>query len=150
MTDSTLAAALNGLGTVPYPGEWPAPPFGERRCGDRLLAVIADDPGISVLGVDRADGSVWILPAGGAADLVNTGVDALVACSIVYAAARAEAEAMENTFDDDGDPDDEHDRGEEFADALIARFRAVDPAAVAHENTLWSVAAEELGYAIPL
>ncbi|MFD0526776.1 hypothetical protein ACFQ1I_05085 [Kitasatospora arboriphila] len=35
-----------------------------------------------------------------------------------------------------------------LTDALLAKFAALDPAAVADENSFWHIAAEELGYGI--
>jgi hypothetical protein len=149
MDDETLADALARRSPVPYPGRWLSPPFQERIVGDRILALVAVDDGLSAIGVSRSDGAVWLLPDDGEPGLVNTTIDALVACSVAYAEAAAEAARLAAEGFSDGDPDEAEDRGDELTDAVLDRFARIDPAGVADENSLWSVAAEELGYTIP-
>ncbi|MDT0269995.1 SUKH-4 family immunity protein [Streptomyces sp. DSM 44915] len=59
----------------------------------------------------------------------------------------------DHTTEQEADDDDADEAGELAADALtdelLARFEEIDPAAVADENSFWSIAAEELGYALP-
>nr|WP_243745340.1 SUKH-4 family immunity protein [Streptomyces hainanensis] len=135
MDDRRIADALEQREPVPYPGTWLPAPFPERSGH----AVIAQDPGLSALAVDRATGHVRLLAEDGGAppELVNSTVRALVDCSRAY----AEAAAREIDADDE-------DAGDALTDALLERFRAIDPAAVDRENAFWSVAAEELGYGI--
>ncbi|RRR98388.1 SUKH-4 family immunity protein [Glycomyces terrestris] len=152
MTDEQIAAALAGRAATPYPGEWQSPPFRDRREGGRVFAVVAIDPGLSEIGVDRDGGGVYLL--GEEPVLVNASAAAFTACSQVYAAASAEADRLEAAAeaiaaDDDVDDDEEEDRGDAFTEVVLARLAAADPAAVADENAFWSIAAEELGYRIP-
>jgi hypothetical protein len=149
VNDSELVEAMERRASVPYPGSWHAPPFPERTIGGQVFALVAVDPGLSAIGVNLADGSVWLLPEDDEPGLVNASVDAFVACSALYSEAAAEAAEFEADGSDLDSDDDEGDRGDAFTDALISRFEAVDEA-VADENALWPVAAEELGYSIPL
>ncbi|MFG2819089.1 SUKH-4 family immunity protein [Kitasatospora sp. NPDC048365] len=89
--------------------------------------VVAVDPGLSPLALRRADGSLWILPEDGAPRLLNSSLEAFV----VY--GEAAEEAAEHAAD-------------AVTEALLERFRVVDAAAVADENSCWHIAAEELGY----
>jgi hypothetical protein len=145
--DQQIARDLAGRAEVPYPGEWHEAPFRDHRLGARLFAVVASDPGLSDIGVDRADGSVWLLPSGDEPGRLNMSVAAFVTCSKVYAEAAAEAAQIE--AEGPGDDEDE-DRGDAFTDAVIERLASVDPVAVEDENGFWSVAAEELGYSLPI
>jgi hypothetical protein len=174
MDDRTLHELLSRRGPVPYPGQWLSAPFTDRNADGRILAVIAEDPGLSLLGVDRADGTVLLLDDTGSSAF-NTDAEALVACSLVYGEAVLEAagldldapaDSLDGDDDDsddvgghdetgeDGDEDDEADDsgaatvGDLLTDALIERFRGIDPVAVAEENSFWSIAAEELGYGL--
>lgn len=147
VNDEQIARDLADRAEIPYPGEWQRPPFRELRLGDRVFALVASDPGLSDIGVDRADGGVWLLPAEGESAQLNTSAAAFTACSKVYAAAAAEAERLAAA--DVGDDEDE-DRGDAFTEDVLERLAAVDPVAVEDENGLWSVAAEELGYSLPL
>ncbi|WP_335988048.1 SUKH-4 family immunity protein [Glycomyces sp. MUSA5-2] len=129
---------------LPYPGAVQAEPLPQSRVGDRDFDLLAVDPGLSAIGIDRADGTVWLLPDGGDPSPVNAGRAEFDACAAIYAEAAAEAERLAaEGFSDDEDP------GDAFTDALLERFEAVDPVAVADENGFWSTAAEELGYALP-
>jgi hypothetical protein len=147
MDDTEMATALAGCAGCPYPGTWQGSPFAERTVGGVRYGVVALDPGLSALGVRRADGSLWGLPEEGVPHLVNSGVAAFVAFTRAYEEAAAEADAYEG-------PDEGGEEGEELAeraadaltDALLERFAALDAAAVADENSFWCVAAEELGY----
>jgi len=111
--------------------------------------LVALDPGLSALGVRRADGSLWGLPEDGIPHLVNSSAAVFVAFNRAYEEAAAEANAYEGP---DNDSDAAEDLAEEAADAhteaLVERFEAIDAAAVAGENSFWRVAAEELGYAM--
>lgn len=132
---------------LPYPGAVQAEPLPQASVGDRDFDLLAVDPGLSAIGIDRADGTVWLLPDGGDLSPVNASRAQFDACAAIYAEAAAEAERFAAAgFSDD---DDEEDPGDAFTDALLERFEAVDPVAVADENGFWSTAAEELGYALP-
>ncbi|GAA2319960.1 hypothetical protein GCM10009853_092580 [Glycomyces scopariae] len=144
LTDRDIARALADRADTPYPGEWQEPPYREHRAGGRVYALVAADPGLSDIGVDREGGGVWLLPAGDEPTLVNSSAAAFTACSKVYAEAAAEVERAEAE-----DPDEDEDRGDAFTEAVLERLAAVDAAAVDDENAFWSVAAEELGYAMP-
>jgi hypothetical protein len=144
MDDAALVALFAGSAGCPYPGEWQAAPLAERSVDGVAHAIVALDLGISALGVRRDDGSLWILPDDDEPDLVNISVEAFVAFTHEYAKADAEAEAYEEG--DDADASEQ--AADRFTDAVLARFREIDPAAVAHENSFWSIAAEELGYGI--
>ncbi|GGM29129.1 MULTISPECIES: SUKH-4 family immunity protein [Micromonospora] len=120
--------------TLPYPGAWLAEPRSEPSG-----VVLAEDEGLSRLVLDPVTGTVSLVDDDGA-DLVNSSLAALVACAEAFLAAQSSAGAID---------DDEAD--EELAalgEQLTEQFREIDPPAVAHENTLWSVAAEELGYGL--
>jgi hypothetical protein len=146
MDDAALVALFAGSAGCPYPGEWQAAPLSERSIGGVPHAIVALDPGISALGVRRDDGSLWILPDDDEPDLVNSSVEAFVAFTHEYAKADAEAEAYEPDDSDDADASEQ--AADRFTDALLARFREIDTAAVTHENSFWSIAAEELGYGL--
>ncbi|MFD9735334.1 SUKH-4 family immunity protein [Umezawaea sp. NPDC059074] len=147
MDDSSLFALLARRGPVPYPGTWLGVPFADLRFADRLGAEVARDEGLSSIVVDRVDGRVWLVPAdGGVPLLVNSDVESLVACSVVYGRASDEVEEADEPEEE---PDDEMAAGDAFAEALVVEFRGIDAVAVDGENAFWSVAAEELGYAYP-
>ncbi|WP_424215923.1 SUKH-4 family immunity protein (plasmid) [Streptomyces sp. BI20] len=133
--DARIAAVLGGCAHVPYPGVWRAAPFVERVVDGVCHALVAVDPGAGAIGLRRDGGSLWLLPEGGAARLLNSDLAAFVAFDRAYGEASVEAEA-----------EAEERAAEESAEALTARFRALDPAAVADENAFWNIAAEELGY----
>ncbi|MDT0321108.1 SUKH-4 family immunity protein [Streptomyces millisiae] len=139
MDDTRITEALVGRERVPYPGSWLTAPFVERAVGGRTYAVVADDPGLSALAVDRATGQVWLLADGDEVELVNSSLRALVACSRAYAEAALDAAHLD---------DEDEDAGDELTDALLARLAALDEVATDDENAFWSVAAEELGYGI--
>lgn len=139
MDDTRITEALVGRARVPYPGGWLPAPFAERTVGGRTYAVVADDPGLSALAVDRATGQLWLLAEDDEAELVNSSLQALVACSRAYAEAVLDAAHLD---------DEDEDAGDELTDALLARLAALDEAATDDENAFWSVAAEELGYGI--
>ncbi|MFX4291458.1 SUKH-4 family immunity protein [Streptomyces bohaiensis] len=145
MDDVELAELLDQREAFPYPGTWLAAPFANREAGGRKLAVVARDEGLSFIGVDRADGGVWGVPEGGAPNLVNTGLTELVACSRAY---REASVRLAGTGDGPEAPGTKPLAGDHLTQTLVSRFREIDPAAVADENTFWSVAAEELGYAV--
>ncbi|MFD0555835.1 SUKH-4 family immunity protein [Stackebrandtia endophytica] len=165
MRDEEIFEQLSQHSAVPYPGTWLAAPFEDRHVGDRVFAVVATDPGLSTIGVDRASGEPWLLPENDEPSLINSSLEALVACSQVYAraaeeAARREAAGFSDDDDDAGvdddaaedpeeDGEDDFDAGDEFTDTLIARFATIDEPAVSDENAFWPVAAEELGYTLP-
>ncbi|NJP68121.1 SUKH-4 family immunity protein [Streptomyces spiramenti] len=144
MDDVELAELLDQREAFPYPGTWLAAPFANREAGDRKLAVVARDEGLSFIGVDRAEGGVWGVPEGGDPNLVNTGLPELVACSRAYREASVRIAAAGEA----AVPGPEHEAGEQLTEALVARFREIDAPAVADGNTFWSVAAEELGHAV--
>ncbi|MFJ3640212.1 SUKH-4 family immunity protein [Streptomyces sp. NPDC090108] len=149
MNDTEAAALLAGCADSPYPGVWQDSPFTERAVGGARYALVAVDPGLSALAVRRDDGSLWCLPEDGDPRWVNSGVEAFAAFHHAYGEAATEAAAFEGA--DDGTADDEAlELAEQAADALtealLDRFRALDPDAVADENSFWHIAAEELGY----
>ncbi|WNM29979.1 SUKH-4 family immunity protein [Streptomyces sp. Li-HN-5-11] len=153
MTDAELASLLAGCARCPYPGAWQTPPLVERGVDGVRYALVAVDPGLSALGVRRADGSLWYLPEDDDPSLVNSGVEMFVAFSRAYEEAAVEAAAYEGPGDDLGDGLDDTeavDLAEQAADALtetlLERFEALDAEAVADENSFWHTAAEELGY----
>ncbi|WP_062642090.1 SUKH-4 family immunity protein [Streptomyces maremycinicus] len=149
MNDAELASLLVGCARCPYDGEWQELPFTERAVDGARYALVAVDPGLSALGVRRDDGSLWHLPEGSAPRLVNSSVEAFVAFNRAFEDAAGEADAYEGVSDDLSD-DEIVDAAERAADALteglLKRFRAVDAAAVADENSFWHIGAEELGY----
>lgn len=137
MSDGELAQALapvvDGELDVPYPGEWARAPY--ASLGGR--AVIAADPGLSSIVIERVSGAVVLVESGGES-LVNRSVEAFVACARGYTAA-LNAQVVES--DDDG-------ADEAWAAVgvrLIGEIRGIDPDAAAGEG-FWSVAAEEVGY----
>ncbi|MGW5658594.1 hypothetical protein ACWEWG_00575 [Streptomyces sp. NPDC003758] len=79
MNDAELVSPLAGCARFPYPGVWQDSPFAERAVDGALYALVAVDPGLSVLAVRRDDGSLWCLPEDGVPRLVNSGVEAFVA-----------------------------------------------------------------------
>jgi hypothetical protein len=147
VTDAEIDARLAERGPVPYPGIWHAPPFTDRTVHDVRYAVVAFDLGLSALGVRRDDGTLWIVPADGEPDQVNSSLDAFVACTRAYEQSRAEADAYEGPDDDSDEADDLAEQAADaLTDALLERLAEIDAVAVAEENSFWSVAAEELGY----
>ncbi|MFE4645578.1 SUKH-4 family immunity protein [Streptomyces sp. NPDC056730] len=151
MNDAEIASAVAGRAHCPHPGVWQDVPFTERTREGARYALVAVDPGLSALGVRRADGSLWWLPEDGVPQLVNSSVEAFVACDRSYEKAAAEAGEYEGPGDGPGD-DEAVDLAEQAADALtealLERFRALDAEAVADENSFWHAGAEELGYGI--
>lgn len=126
LTDAEIAAWLvpltSGRVRVPYPGIWTALPF-DRRDG---LAVIAQDPGLSLIAVEPRRGRVLLVDADGTAT-VNGSLRHLVEC------ARAYTDALTA-----GDPEEEW---EPIGVALDAALRTIDP----EVGPFWTVAAEEVG-----
>ncbi|MFF7214743.1 SUKH-4 family immunity protein [Streptomyces sp. NPDC008238] len=150
MDDAELASLLAGCSDWPYPGEWQGAPFSERTVEDVRYAVVALDPGVSAIGLRRTDGSLWLLGNDGTARLLNSGHEEFVAFCRAYEQAAHEAERYEAPEDDDSDEALERAMrdADALTDALVERFRAVDAAAVADENSYWHIAAEELGYSM--
>ncbi|MEV7216370.1 SUKH-4 family immunity protein [Kitasatospora cineracea] len=148
MDDTELdALTLACADVLPYPGRWREAPYEEREVGGARYRLIAVDEGISAIGVRGDGGSVWVLPVGEEEPgLLNSGPGQLLAFLELYREAAAEAERYEAGEEPDVAEDAAEDAGEELTDALLARFAAVDPAAVADENAYWCIAAEELGY----
>jgi hypothetical protein len=142
MTDDEIAEALAPLqpinySKVPVEGRWRRqPPYPDREADGRTLAVLCEDPDVSVVGVDRASGEVWLLLADGELGLVNGSLAALVACSRAYQKAHRQAAK---------DPDDD-DALEAIAAEALAELGRLDPAAVRDENQAWAAAAEEIEY----
>lgn len=151
MNDAELASLLAGCSRFPYPGAWQDSPFTERAVDGRRYALVAVDPGMSVLGICRDDGSLWGLPEPeyGVPYLVNSSVEAFVAFNRAYEEAAVEAAAHEGPGEDVDDAEAVN-LAEQAADALtetlVERFESLDAAAVADEESFWCVAAEELGY----
>ncbi|MFT2019524.1 SUKH-4 family immunity protein [Streptomyces sp. 796.1] len=149
MNDAEAAALLAGCARCPYPGAWQPSPFAERSVSGTRYAVVAVDPELSALALRREDGSLWFLPEGDAAQFVNSSIAAFVACNRAYEEAAAEAAAYEGPGDGLGEEeaaDLAEQAADELTEALLERFGALDPAAVADENSFWHVGAEELGY----
>ncbi|WP_405730585.1 SUKH-4 family immunity protein [Streptomyces sp. NBC_01537] len=112
---------------VPYPGTWAGPPY-RLRAG---RPVIADDPGVTAIVVDRDSGTVLLLDEDGES-VLNSSPAMLVECARRYTAAVPA-------------PDADDDRWEAIGRDLPARIRVIDPAAADGES-FWAVAAEEVGY----
>ncbi|WP_445402566.1 SUKH-4 family immunity protein [Streptomyces sp. LE64] len=133
----------------PYPGTWQEAPFRERTVDGVRYAVVAVDPGLGALGVRRDDGSLWDLSDGDEPPhLVNSDLASFTAFARAFEEAADEAERYEGSEEDADEEADEEaeDAGDALTEALLERFAAIDAAAVADENSFWSVAAEELGY----
>ncbi|MEU9318374.1 SUKH-4 family immunity protein [Streptomyces sp. NPDC048295] len=147
MDDAELASLLAGCSGSPYPGAWQDTPFAERTVEGERYVLVALDPGLSALGVRRADGSLWGLPEDHTPHLVNSSAAAFAACSRAYEEAAAEADAYTGPDNDSAAAEDlAEEAADALTDALVERFEAIDAAAVTDENSFWCVAAEELGY----
>ncbi|WP_434740181.1 SUKH-4 family immunity protein [Micromonospora sp. SH-82] len=129
--DSALTLLRETGDTLPYPGTWLSAPRVEETG-----TVLAVDEGLSQLVVDAETGSVHLVDDEGA-ELVNSSLAAFVACAEAYRAAQVTAGAIDEEADEEL---------EALGEQLTDRFREIDPPAVADENTLWAIAAEELGY----
>jgi hypothetical protein len=123
---------------VPVEGRWREPPFPDRVLDGRTMAVVCEDAGISLLGVDRDGGEVLIVDPDEGAQPVNRSAALLVACAEAFRKARREAKRAE----------DDDEELEAIAARTLAAFAEIDPDAVRDENQVWSVAAEELGYGL--
>ncbi|GAB3981309.1 SUKH-4 family immunity protein [Actinoallomurus acanthiterrae] len=121
---------------IPVEGRWRKPPFPDHVLDGRTMAVVCEDAGISLLGVDRDSGEILIVDPDEGAQLVNRSAALLVACAEVLRKAHREAKRAE----------DDDDELEAIAARTLTAFAEIDPDAVRDENQLWSVAAEELGY----
>ncbi|WP_433185950.1 SUKH-4 family immunity protein [Actinoallomurus sp. CA-150999] len=121
---------------VPVEGRWRKPPFPDHVLDGRTMAVVCEDPGIALLGVDRDGGEVLIVDADEGAQPVNRSAARLVACAEVFRKSCREAKRAE----------DDDEELEAIAARTLAAFAEIDPDAVRDENQVWSVAAEELGY----
>jgi hypothetical protein len=138
MDDPQIASALASLPDVtPLSGEFEAPPFKDRVIGTRVLAVLSDDPGICALLVDRSTGEVVLLDPEGRVQAVNASLPQFVACAQAFERACREADALEATHDDHA--------LDELGHRTRDAFAAIDRSAVASDEQLWSVRAEELG-----
>ncbi|MGW2823097.1 SUKH-4 family immunity protein [Streptomyces sp. NPDC001443] len=149
MNDAEVASLLAGCVCCPYHGVWQASPFAERLVGGVRYALVAVDPGLSALVLQRDNGSLWFLPEGDVPRLVNSSVEAFVAFNRAYEEATAEADAYE--WPGDGLSEDEtvalvEQAGDALTEALLERFGVLDAKAVADENSFWHIGAEELGY----
>ena len=137
LSDTDIAAALadvlDGDLALPYPGVWGIGPNGNGRTR------IAVDDGLSTIVVDRADGTVLLIGADGDESLINSSPDALAEFAVRYDVALRPASIPE-------DADEADDYWEEVGEALLERFRGIDPVAVEDQESFWSVAAEEVGY----
>jgi hypothetical protein len=130
---ATLLAPLRAA-TVssPFPGDWLSPPYAGTSD-----AVVADDPGIARLLVDRTLGTVTYENADDR-QLVNNSVDQFVECAHAYTDALRTAGRIDQGEDD---ADDELERLER---ALRRRLAAIDPATRQPES-FWATGAEEIG-----
>ncbi|WP_231931932.1 SUKH-4 family immunity protein [Micromonospora echinospora] len=130
--DREIATALIPLTTgesiVPYPGVWADTPY-EVRAG---RPVIAEDPGLSALVVDRDRGTVLLLDGHGES-VVNSSLAALAECARRYSAAIRTSDADDESWIAIGTD-------------LLAQIRIIDPGVADAEDSFWAVAAEELGY----
>lgn len=143
MTDPEIAAGLArlrpiGYKQVPVEGTWRQDPFPEREFDGRVLAVVCEDPGISVVAVDRRSGEVWLVAEDGTLDLVSSSLALLEQTSRAYQRACRAARRVE----------DDDEALEALAAQTLAEVRLIDAAAVSHENQLWSTAIEEIEYGI--
>ncbi|MFJ8200166.1 SUKH-4 family immunity protein [Streptomyces sp. NPDC096152] len=149
MNDAEVASLLAGCARCPYPGVWQGPPLAERTYDGVRYALVAVDPGLSTLVLRRGEGSLWCVPEDGIPQLVNSSVEAFVAFSRAYEEAAAEAAAYGGPgdgLDDDEAVDLAEQAADALTEALLERFRVLDTAAVADENSFWHIGAEELGY----
>lgn len=149
MNDAEVASLLAGCARFPYPGMWLDSPFAERTLGGVRYALVSIDPGLSAVVLRRPDGSLWCLPEDGVPQLVNSSIEAFVAFNRAYEEAAADAAAYEGPgdgLDDDETVDLAEQAADSLTEALLERFGALDAEAVADENSLWHIAAEELGY----
>lgn len=144
MSDAEIAQALapvvDGDLTVPYPGVWARAPYASHNG----RAVIAADPGLSSIVVERGSGAVMLVGSDGES-LVNRSVEAFVACARSYTAAVNTPIGDSGSDSGSGADTDDDDAWEAVGDRLIEEIRGIDPQAAADE-TFWSVAAEEVGY----
>lgn len=129
--DRDIAAMLEPLraATVhaPFPGQWLSPPY--AGTGE---AVIADDPGLARLLLDRITGAVTYENSEGRWP-VNTSLGQFVDCARAYTEAlRAAAET---------DDDAKLDRLER---TLLRRFASID-ATTRQPEHFWATGAEEIG-----
>ncbi|WP_345430872.1 SUKH-4 family immunity protein [Actinoallomurus vinaceus] len=142
-SDDAIERALTPLrpityAKIPVEGRWRKPPFPDHLLDGRTVAVVCEDSGISLLGVDRDGGEVLIVGADEGPRPVNRSAALLVACAEVFRKARREAKRAE----------DDDEELEAIAARTLAAFAEIDPHAVRDENQVWSVAAEELGYGL--
>ncbi|WP_326562151.1 SUKH-4 family immunity protein [Micromonospora sp. NBC_01796] len=136
-----LLAALRPItyAKVPVEGRWLPSPLPERAIGERVVAVLCEDPDVACLVVDRTDGTVLITAGDEAPVLVNRSLDQLVESSRIYSRAARRARRI----------DEEDDEAlEALAVATAEQIGRIDPDAVRDENQLWAAAAEELGYGL--
>ncbi|WP_033251274.1 SUKH-4 family immunity protein [Kitasatospora phosalacinea] len=156
MDDTELDALTAACADVlPYPGEWQRAPYEVWEVEGERHHLIAVDPGVSAIGVRVDGGAVRVLPEEeGGPRVLNSGPRQLLAFLERYGAAATEAErygaaaAEAERYGAGEEPDGSSAAAEELTDALLARFAAVDPAAVADENAYGCLAAEELGHAV--
>jgi hypothetical protein len=142
ISDDDISAALDPLrpityAIIPFEGEWLRPPYPDRIVDGRATAVICEEPRISMLVVDRANGEVLAVGPDGETSLVNRSLAQLAACSRAYTRVLDEAEALD---------EDDTEALARLGAALLATFTAIDPDAVTDGNQLWPFKAEELGY----
>lgn len=129
LTDAEVAAGLHDeVRTIPYPGRWLEPPFDGEQA-----AVVAQDPGLSELRVNRATGRVDLIDLHtGAAELIALSLSELGMLASAYAAA------LDSTR---GVPADELCRVER---TLLRAITVVSPG-LACDGSFWTTAAEEIG-----
>jgi hypothetical protein len=131
LQDHEIATVLEPLraGTVhaPFPGQWLSPPY-----SGTAEAVIADDPGLARLLVDRTTGAVTYDDDEGRRP-VNAGLRQFVDC------ARAYTEALHAA----AGTDDDTELGR-LERALLGRFASID-ATTRRPEHFWATGAEEIG-----
>ncbi|MFD1045376.1 SUKH-4 family immunity protein [Kibdelosporangium lantanae] len=137
LTDQQIDDALRAVARkkVPFEGRWTRAPYPERSHDGRTFAVLADDPEIESLVVDRATSEVLVLDSSLA--LVNRSLSQFAASAAAYAAAHKRAKSI----------DEDDDKAlEANGEQALRSIRDIDADAVADENQFWAVATEELGY----
>ncbi|MEV4627931.1 SUKH-4 family immunity protein [Micromonospora sp. NPDC049523] len=144
LSDETIMDTLAALRPitytkVPVEGRWLPSPLPELTIGERVVAVLCEDPDVARLVVDRADGTVLITTEDEPPALVNRSLEKLVEAAGIYSRAKRRARRID---------EDDDEALEALAVATADQIGKIDPDAVRDENQLWAVAAEELGYGL--
>src|SRR4051812_46126143 len=91
---NVLAPVVAGELVVPYPGAWARPPY-ESRAG---RPVIAHDPGLSAIVVDRDRGTVALVDTNGEG-VLNASLAVFVECARRYTAAIHTPDADDDSWE---------------------------------------------------